>query len=30
MMTIANNRHFTYCDENDLVEFIALEMQKMH
>ena len=27
MMTIADNRHFSYDDENDLVQFIASEMQ---
>ncbi|MGA9153513.1 MAG: hypothetical protein WBZ36_23285 [Candidatus Nitrosopolaris sp.] len=26
MMTIADNRHFSYQNENDLVEFIASEM----
>jgi len=28
MMTIADNRHFSYQNENDLVEFIASEMQQ--
>ncbi|MFY9873444.1 MAG: hypothetical protein WAK17_27370 [Candidatus Nitrosopolaris sp.] len=28
IMAIAGNRHFTYDNENDLVEFIASEMQK--
>jgi hypothetical protein len=28
MMTIADNRHFSYDNENDLVDFIASEMQK--
>jgi hypothetical protein len=28
MMTIADDRHFSYDNENDLVEFIASEMQK--
>ena len=28
MMAIADNRHFSYQDENDLVDFIASEMQK--
>jgi hypothetical protein len=28
MMTIADNRHFSYQNENDLVDFIASEMQK--
>ena len=27
MMTIADNRHFSHDDENDLVQFIATEMQ---
>jgi hypothetical protein len=27
-MTIADDRHFTYQNENDLVDFIAYEMQK--
>ena len=27
-MTIADNRHFDYQNENDLVDFIASEMQK--
>src|SRR5215469_4705871 len=27
MMTIADNRHFSYQNENDLVDFIASEMQ---
>jgi len=26
-MTIADNRHFSYQNENDLVDFIASEMQ---
>jgi hypothetical protein len=28
MMAIADNRHFTYDDEIELVQFIASEMQK--
>ena len=28
MMTIADNTHFSYQNENDLVDFIASEMQK--
>ena len=28
MMTIADNRHFSYQNEYDLVDFIASEMQK--
>jgi hypothetical protein len=28
MMTIADDRHFSYQNKNDLVEFIASEMQK--
>jgi hypothetical protein len=28
MMTFANDRHFNYQNENDLVDFIASEMQK--
>jgi len=28
MMTIANNRHFTYDNEIELVQFIASEMEK--
>ena len=28
MMTIADDRHFSYDNETDLVEFIASEMQK--
>jgi hypothetical protein len=28
MMTIADDRHFSYDNENDLVDFIASEMQK--
>jgi hypothetical protein len=28
MMTIADDRHFNYQNENDLVDFIASEMQK--
>jgi hypothetical protein len=28
MMAIADNRHFSYDNENDLVDFIASEMQK--
>jgi hypothetical protein len=28
MMAIANDRHFSYDNENDLVDFIASEMQK--
>jgi hypothetical protein len=28
MMTIADDRHFSYQNENDLVDFIASEMQK--
>jgi hypothetical protein len=28
MMTIADNRHFSYQNENDLVDFITSEMQK--
>ncbi|MGA9152829.1 MAG: hypothetical protein WBZ36_19810 [Candidatus Nitrosopolaris sp.] len=28
MMTFANDRHFSYQNENDLVDFIASEMQK--
>jgi hypothetical protein len=28
MMAIADNRHFSYQNENDLVDFIASEMQK--
>ena len=28
MMTIADNRHFSYQNEDDLVDFIASEMQK--
>jgi hypothetical protein len=27
-MTIADDRHFAYQNENDLVDFIAYEMQK--
>ena len=27
-MTIADNKHFSYQNENDLVDFIASEMQK--
>ena len=27
MMTIADNSHFSYQNENDLVEFIASEMR---
>ena len=27
-MTIADDRHFNYDSENDLVDFIASEMQK--
>ena len=27
-MTIADNSHFSYQNENDLVDFIASEMQK--
>jgi hypothetical protein len=28
MMTIADNRHFSYQNQNDLVDFIASDMQK--
>jgi len=28
MMTIAENRHFSYQNQNDLVDFIVSEMQK--
>jgi hypothetical protein len=28
MMTIADDRHFSYQNEDDLVDFIASEMQK--
>jgi len=28
MMPIANNRHFSYQNKNDLVDFIASDMQK--
>jgi len=28
MMTIADNSHFSYQNEDDLVDFIASEMQK--
>jgi hypothetical protein len=28
MMAIADDRHFTYQNENDLIDFIASEMQK--
>jgi hypothetical protein len=28
MMTIADDRHFRYQNEDDLVDFIASEMQK--
>jgi hypothetical protein len=28
MMAIADDRHFSYDNENDLVDFIASEMQK--
>ena len=28
IMTFANDRHFSYQNENDLVDFIASEMQK--
>ncbi|MGC2575614.1 MAG: hypothetical protein WA364_29255 [Candidatus Nitrosopolaris sp.] len=28
MMTIADNRHFSYQNENDLINFIASEMRK--
>jgi hypothetical protein len=28
MMTFANDRHFSYQNENDLVDFIASEMKK--
>jgi hypothetical protein len=28
MMTIAEDRYFSYQNENDLLEFIASEMQK--
>jgi hypothetical protein len=28
MIAIADNRHFSYQNENDLLEFIASEMQK--
>jgi hypothetical protein len=28
MMAIADNRHFGYQNENDLVDFIASQMQK--
>jgi hypothetical protein len=28
MMTIADNRHFSYQNQDDLVSFIASEMQK--
>jgi hypothetical protein len=28
IMVIANDRHFSYQNENDLMEFIASEMQK--
>jgi hypothetical protein len=28
MMTIADDRHFGYQNENDLVDFITSEMQK--
>jgi len=28
MMTIADDRHFNHDNENDLVDFIASEMQK--
>ena len=28
MMTIADSRHFSYQNEDDLVEFIASDMQK--
>ena len=28
MMAIADDRHFSYQNENDLVDFIASEMQK--
>ncbi len=30
MMTIADNRHFSYQNEDELVQFIASEMQKDH
>jgi hypothetical protein len=29
MMTIADDRHISYKNENELVDFIASEMQKM-
>ncbi|MGC2573773.1 MAG: hypothetical protein WA364_19845 [Candidatus Nitrosopolaris sp.] len=28
MMAIADNKHFSYQNENDLIDFIASEMQK--
>ena len=28
MMAITNNRHFSYQNQDDLVDFIASEMQK--
>jgi hypothetical protein len=28
LMAIADNKHFSYQNENDLVDFIASEMQK--
>jgi len=28
MMTIADNKHFSYQNRNDLIDFIASEMQK--
>ena len=28
MMVIADDRHFSYQNENDLVDFIACEMEK--
>jgi len=28
MMTIADNKHFSYQNQNDLIDFIASEMQK--
>ena len=28
MMTIADDRHFSYQNQDDLVDFIACEMQK--
>ena len=29
MMTIADNRHFSYQNENDFLDFITSEMQKV-